>query len=763
MKAIRIILVGLSALFAAMTVSAQSGDFTVKGRVLAGGQPLGMATLTFLNVNKSLSWDFSKADGTFGGGVVSTVNPLQQNAKISLPAEGLVTIDIFEISGKLAGTVSGKLDKGTYLLQPLTANLAQSMYTLRIKAGNTVTYQKLLNTGLKNQGYTISLSSSTEPLVLAKKLAAVDSVRIGKTGYTPVVKPINTYTDDIGDITLTAIDIEGQVNTMFNLMSSAEKCGQMCMPPTLSGVTSGPVGNVFGGGGALSGMSASSCAGNIDNAQRSMAGTPRKIPLLVAYDFVHGASALPGAVIFPHNLGMGAIQDTLLIQKAYRVTALEVRGCGCNWGFGPCIAVIRDDRWGRSYEGFCETPERTQIMARHAVLGIQTTDLSLPAAYAACAKHFAGDGGTANGQDQGQTTGPDATARAIHLPGYTSAVAAGVATIMPSFSSWCDGVKMHMNSTLLQGWLKGTTGFNGFLVGDYDAAPIPGGIDAGVDVPMNSGGSILNTLTGIYTAHQSRFDDACKRVLRVKAWMGMLDPNKSYLSDSRLTQLVGCAAHRDVARACVRASMVLLKNAGNVVPIPKTSSVAIWGSAGDDVGLECGGWTVSWQGSAGTPTSGGTTIKAGMQALGGNVSFNANPPNSAGSSDYVVAVWSEDPYAETTLPSLALTGSGKATASNGAVTSAVAAAHAAGKKVIGILIAGRPMDITAVIANCDAFIWASLPGTEGKGVGEMLYADQGYKFTGKLPVTWPNSVNDEPINQGDGKTGLFPYGFGLTD
>jgi beta-glucosidase len=758
----KLTLIGVAALFAVASVFGQSGDFTTKGRVLAGGQPLGMATLTYLTIGKRLSWDFSKADGTFGGASVSTTNPIQQNAKISLPAEGLVTIDIFEISGKFAGAVSGRLDKGTYMLQPLTAKLAQSMYTLRIKAGNTVTYQKMLNTGLKNQGYTISLSSSTEPLVLAKKLAAVDSVRIGKTGYTPVVKPITTYTDDIGDVTLTAIDIEGQVNTIFSQMSSSEKCGQMCMPPSLGGVTSGPVGNVFGGGGALSGLSASSCAGNIDNAQRQMAGTPRKIPLLVAYDFVHGASALPGAVIFPHNMGMGAIQDTLLIQKGFRVTAMEVRGCGCNWGFGPCIAVIRDDRWGRSYEGFCETPERTQIMARHAVLGIQTTDLSLPTAYAACAKHFAGDGGTANGTDRGQTTGTDATARAIHLPGYTSAVAAGVATIMPSFSSWVDGTPMHLNSTLMTGWLKGTTGFKGFLVGDYDAAPIPGGIDAGVDVPMNSGGSILGNITGIYSSHQARFDDACKRVLRVKAWMGMLNPNGSYLTDSRLTQVVGSALHRDVARACVRASMVLLKNANTALPIPKTSSVELWGSAGDNMGLQCGGWTVSWQGSSGTPTSGGTTIRAGMQALGGNVTFNANP-GGAGSSNYVVAIWSEEPYAETTLPSISLTGSGKATGSNGAVTSAIAAAHAAGKKVIGILIAGRPMDITAVIANCDAFIWASLPGTEGRGVGELLYADQGYKFTGKLPVTWPSSVNDEPINQGDGKTGLFAYGFGLTD
>jgi beta-glucosidase len=765
MKKSKGVLLILATLLAYSVAFGQSGDFQTKGKVMtSGGQALNMATITYTNIAKRLSWDFSKSDGTFGGWGTQVIRPSQQNSQITLLGACPVTIDIFDLDGKKVGSVqNARLDKGTYSLEPVTSRLSKSVYMLKIKAGSQVIFSKLVNTGTKtNSSISYQLTSSDIPLVMAKKLADVDTVRIGKTGYTPVFKPIAAYTDDIGTVTLTAIDIEGQVNTIFGQMSSTEKCGQMCMPPSLGGVTSGPVGNSFGGGGALSGLTASSCANSIDNAQRSMATTARKVPLLVAYDFVHGASALPGAVIFPHNMGMGAIQDTLLIQKAFRVTAMEVRGCGCNWGFGPCIAVIRDDRWGRSYEGFCETPERTQIMARHAVLGIQTTDLSLPSAYAACAKHFAGDGGTASGTDRGQTTGPDATARTIHLPGYTSAVAAGVATIMPSFSAWCDGIRMHEHSALMTGWLKGTTGFNGFLVGDYDAAPIPGGIDAGVDVPMNSGGSILGNITGIYSAHQARFDDACKRVLRVKAWMGMLNLSSAYVTDSRLTQQVGSAAHRDVARACVRASMVLLKNANNVLPIPKTSAVDLWGTAGDNIGLQCGGWTVSWQGSSGTPTSGGTTIRAGMQALGGTVNFNANP-SGAGSSSYVVAVWSEEPYAETTLPSISLTGSGKATASNGAVTSAVAAAHAAGKKVIGILIAGRPMDITAVIANCDAFIWASLPGTEGRGVGEMLYADQGYKFTGKLPVTWPNSVNDEPINQGDGKTGLFAYGFGLTD
>jgi beta-glucosidase len=757
-------------LLAYAMVSGQSGDFTTKGRVLVAGQPLAMATVTYLNVAKSLSWDFSLSDGTFGNLISQSVrNPFTQDATVVLPSEGRITIDIFEMSGKLAGTVSGMLDKGTYTLRPLAAKLAQSMYMLRIRAGNVVTYQKMLNAGLNNAGYTISLSSKKEPLVMAKKLAAVDSIRVGKTGYTPVVVPITTYADNVGDVTLVPVDIEGEINTLFGQMTLAEKIGQLRMPitPDVGTMTSGECGSIFGGGGALANSTISGCADNVDNIQKGMANTARKIPILAAYDFVHGASAVPGATMLPHNLAMGAIQDTLLLQKAFRVCALEVRGSGCNWGFGPCIAVIRDDRWGRAYEGFCETPERTQIMARHAVLGCQLTDLSCPQTYAACCKHFAGDGNTVNGANAGTTVGPDATARAINLPGYASAVKAGVATIMPSFSKWCDGTPMHNNKTLMTGWLKSDSiGFKGFIVGDWAAAAIPVSIDAGLDVPMSpdNGAGTATALNNNYTAYQARIDDACKRVLRVKAWMGMLNPAGSYLTDRRLTALVGCAAHRDVARACVRASCVLLKNANAALPIPKTANVAIWGQAGNDIGIQCGGWTVSWQGQSGAiPGGGGTSILTGVQSLCSGTVTAAATPNAVGTSDYIVAVFSENPYAETSFGDVALTGN-DATGTNQAVITQIAAAHTAGKKVVGILMSGRALDISGVLPNCDAFIWACLPGTEGGlGIAQLLFKDQGYAFSGKLQVTWPNNAGDEPINSGDGKTGLFAYGYGLTD
>ena len=451
-----------------------------------------------------------------------------------------------------------------------------------------------------------------------------------------------------------------------------------------------------------------------------------------------------------------------------------MRGSGCNWGYGPCIAVIRDDRWGRAYEGFCETPDRTMIMARHAVLGLQTSDLSNPMAYPACCKHFAGDGNTVNGVNQGTTVGPDSTARAINLPGYASAVAAGTATIMPSFSSWCDNTPMHQNKILMTGWLKSSAGgqpagsppapnFQGFIVGDYEAGwPLPTCMEAGLDVPMALSTAIISTnapdnFMNMYPTHAARLDDACKRVLRVKCWMNLFD-QKNYITDRRLTALIGCAAHRDVARACVRASQVLLKNANNVLPMPKTANLAIWGNAGDNVGIQCGGWTVSWQGQDGN-IPGATSIRTGCNAVDNTVSYVASPTG-AGTSDYVLAVLSEEPYAETSFGAIALTGD-KASGSNQNVINQIAAAHTAGKKVIGMLIAGRVLDITSIIDNCDAFIWSGLPGSEGEGVADVLFGD--YKFTGKLPVTWPMNLAQEGINYGDGKVGRFAYQYGLTD
>jgi beta-glucosidase len=759
------ILLGFTSAFA------QSGDFTVCGRVVtAGGQPVAGATIIYANPAMQLSWDISTAEGMFGG-PTSAVGLSAQNSNFTLHDDGAIAVDVFDITGKKVGSLTNAdIAKGTYAVVPVSCRLAHATYMLRIKTKSQVVYRRLVNTGERRTSADGNWSASPgAPVVLAKKSSFIDTIRVGKTGYTPVYVPIQSYIDWVGNVTLAPIDVEATITSIMSSMTQLQKCGQLCMPmnSTANAATAATnfCGSVIAVGGALSGYTASTSADLFDGYQNATMGGSLKIPLLAAYDAVHGASAVPGATMFPQVLGMGAIQDTFLIQKAYRVTALEIRGSGCNWAFGlGASVVVRDDRWGRAYEASCETPERSQIMARHAVLGLQTTDLSLPTAIAACCKQFAGSGNTVNGVNAGTTAGPDSAARAINLPGYASALSAGVATIQPAFSSWCDGTPMHQNKPLLTDWLKTSNGFNGFVVGDYEGAnPLATCMTAGIDLPMSpsAGLGIISTFNTLYGTSAARLDDAVRRILRVKAWMGLLNASPKYLTDRNLTSLIGSAAHRDVARACVRASCVLLKNSGATLPLPVSANVAIWGTGGDNIGIQCGGWTISWQGSSGTPTA-GTSIKTGILAIGaGTISYIASPTD-AGTSDYVVAVLSENPYAEQTLTDISLSGT-EATASNSSVITQIAAAHAAGKKVVCILMAGRPLDISAVLPNCDAFIWACLPGTEGMGIAELLYAANFYKFTGKLPVTWPNSLADEPINDGDGKTGLFPYGFGLTD
>ena len=765
--------VGVMALFAMAAAYGQSGDFVTSGKVVdINNQPIAGATVSYLNFAKRLSWDFSKGDGSFGAS--SAVLPRGRvNPAVTFAAAGPVTVEVYDVTGKqISSTPNVKIDKGTYSLLPVGKALGRSMYVVKIKAGANVCYQKLINTGLQSRLLPAgAVRASSGAVALSKTLAAIDSVRVGKTGYTPQVVPVTSYGDNVGTIKLTPIDIDGQVDAVFAAMAANEKTGQCLMPsyPTdANTAVTNRIGNMFGGGGAFATSTPTALANYIDSIQTAMVGrTPRKVPILLAYDGVHGMDVMPGGTIFPHNMGMGAIQDSNLVMKGFRVAAMEMRGTGANWTFGPCIAVVRDDRWGRSYEGFSESPDLTVKMARWAVLGLQTSDLSHPWNVAATTKHFAGDGGSLNGINPGQTVGPDdATAAPIHLPGYVSAVEAGTAAIMPSFSRWWDGTFMHGNTRLLTGWLKegatvgGVVGthFDGFVVGDWNGHLAAGGVgpsmNAGLDVPM------ITTGAAVIPAG-ARSDDACKRVLRVKLRMNL--PNQ-YLVDRRLTDSVGCAGHRAVARACVRASLVLLKNQNSALPIPKTASVHVCGPAANDIGIQCGGWTVTWQGMPG-PTTPGTTILQGVQRIAGaaGVTPTTSPTGATiGTSEYVIACLSEGPYAEAAFSHISLK-QGPASSGDTATITNIKAAHAAGKKVIVVLMAGRMLDISPIINDCDAFVWASLPGTEGDGIPEVLYREKAdYNFAGKLPLTWPTDLSQEPINVGDGKTGLYPFGAGLS-
>jgi beta-glucosidase len=601
------------------------------------------------------------------------------------------------------------------------------------------------------------------PVLSAKRLAAIDTVRVGKTGYNPVKIPIESYTADVGTVTLTAKDIEGQVTTLFNSLTQAEKVGQLvqvvCTQP--SNVTSENLGTIFGGGSDGPGGgagTASQWAEYTANFQNATKNTSKKIPLLIGYDVVHGFGKCNGATVMPHNIGLGCTFDPLIVQKCHRVAAIETRGCGINYVFAPCIAVPRDDRWGRVYEGFSESPDLTVEMARASVLGFQYTDLTNPFAVAACAKHFAGDGGTTGGVDRGNTQGDENTLRAIHLPGYTSAIQNGVAAVMASFSKW-NGTPMHENKSLLTDWLKTSQKFDGFVNGDWDGhltgtSSAANCIIAGLDVPMRGANDWaiqeLKTLfNGLYSSgNGSRVDDAVKRLLRVKYKMDLF--NSAITAPQALTNVVGSAEHRAIAREAVRKSLVLLKTTPGTLPIAKNAKVTLVGKHANSIGLQCGGWTLGWQGGENINMP-GTTILQGFQKIGGtsNVSYSQDGNNITG--DIAVVCIGEQPYAEMLGDKQDLTIPGASLVTN---------AKNAGKKVICILITGRPMDISSIVSQCDAIVAAWLPGTEGDGIAEVLYGN--YEFTGKLAFSWPRNTAQEPINVGDANYNpLYPYDYGL--
>ncbi|MGH7971074.1 MAG: glycoside hydrolase family 3 protein, partial [Limisphaerales bacterium] len=389
-----------------------------------------------------------------------------------------------------------------------------------------------------------------------------------------------------------------------------------------------------------------------------------KIPIIYGIDAVHGHNNVDGAVIFPHNIALGATRDPALVRRSERIVALEIAGTGMHWAFAPCLAVAQCERWGRTYESFSESPELAGELGAAAVKGLQQ---KLPGGgyVLACAKHFVGDGGTQNGVDQGNTVCDEATLRRIHLAPYLSAIRAGADSIMVSYSSW-NGAKMHGNRYLLTDVLKNELGFRGFLISDYAAidqlssdykTDVEKSINAGLDMIMIPNGpgqrnnyvefiTFLKQLVEEGRVPQARIDDAVRRILRAKFRMGIFEHPLGY---PKLVSEVGSAAHRKIARQCVRESLVLLKNENHALPLSKKlKHLVVIGRAADDIGIQCGGWTITWQGKPGAVTHGGTTILAAIQqtaAAGTQVTFSPDG-SQIEAADAVLAVVGEMPYAE---------------------------------------------------------------------------------------------------------------------
>jgi beta-glucosidase len=423
-------------------------------------------------------------------------------------------------------------------------------------------------------------------------------------------------------------------------------------------------------------------------------------------------------------------------------------------------------------------------MGEAAVRGFQENDLSDPLSILACAKHFAGDGGTTYGtgalkesgskerwpMDRGDTRLSEQELKELHMQGYITAIKAGVGSIMPSYSSW-NGVKCSGSHRLLTEILKQELGFEGFLISDYNALEeLPGDSRSQIEQSINAGMDMVmvpqryreffNTLRALVKegrVSMSRIDDAVRRILRVKFAIGLMDKNRNHLADRSLHKSFGSAEHREVARQCVRESVVLLKNDNKALPISKSlARIHVAGKGADDIGVQCGGWTITWQGQSGNVTTGGTTILKAIQNTASKrtkITFSKDGSGAQGA-DLGVVVIGESPYAE-------MLGDREDLSLSKEDAEAIENMKRAGIRVVAVLLSGRPIIINQALSKCDAFIAAWLPGTEGQGVADVLFGD--YKPTGKLSVSWPRSMSQIPINFGDRSYDpLFKYGFGLS-
>jgi beta-glucosidase len=510
--------------------------------------------------------------------------------------------------------------------------------------------------------------------------------------------------------------------------------------------------------------------------------TRLRIPLLYGVDAVHGHNNVVGATIFPHNIGLGATRNAALVEQIGRATAVEMRATGPHWTFAPAVSVVRDERWGRSYEGFSEDPALVAELGAAAVRGLQGGDLAGRESVLACAKHYVGDGGTAwdTGPtlgtpvvryplDQGDTRLDEAELRRIHMPGYLAALREGVGSIMVSFSSW-NGQKLSANKRLLTEVLKDELGFDGFLVSDWNALDaLPGSYDDKVSAAVEAGIDMfmvpqkhrlfiasLRELVKGGKVSQARVDDAVTRILRVKLAMGLLVPDWQGQAERSLEPRFGSREHRELARQAVKQSLVLLKNKGGALPLStRAKHIHVAGKNADDLGSQCGGWTISWQGRKGPITSGTTILGAILQtaSTATNITYSRDGSGAKGAEAGIVVV-GETPYAE-------FHGDRRELSLDKEDLQAIANVKAAGIPVIVVLVSGRPMILGEALDQADAFLAAWLPGSEGQGVADVLFGE--YNPTGKLPFTWPRSLDQIPINRGDGRPDpLFPFGFGLT-
>ncbi|WP_427451529.1 glycoside hydrolase family 3 N-terminal domain-containing protein [Litorimonas sp. WD9-15] len=504
------------------------------------------------------------------------------------------------------------------------------------------------------------------------------------------------------------------------------------------------------------------------------------IPMIWGTDAVHGHNNIPGATVFPHNIGLGATRNPSLLGQIGAITAQEIRVGGQEWTFAPTIAVVRDDRWGRTYEGYSENPDVTASYAGELIRGIQgevgSDDWLKGDHVIATAKHFLADGGTEQGRDQGNSIESEEEIRDIHGAGYPPALEAGVQTVMASFSSW-QGRKLTGHKGLLTDVLKGQMGFDGFIVGDWNAhgqldsctnTDCPEALHAGLDMymaPDSWKGLFETTLKQAENGEiqMDRLDDAVRRILRVKLRSGLFEAGKpSTRGVAGKYDLLQDPKSKEVARQAVRESLVLLKNDG-VLPLSKDATIVVAGDGVDNIGKQSGGWTLSWQGTGNENSDfpGGSSMLDGIErhlASGSGTVIQADDDGIyTGNPTVAVVVFGEDPYAEFKgdIDTLAYK------PGDDSDLNLLKKFQADGIPTVAVFLSGRPMWMNREINASNAFVAAWLPGSEGGYAMDVLFGDADFK--GTLPYSWPRTAIQTPLNYDDEDYDpLFAYGYGMT-
>ncbi len=583
---------------------------------------------------------------------------------------------------------------------------------------------------------------------------------------------------------------EARIKELMAQLSVEEKVGQIVQADfahiTPADLRRYPLGSILGGGGAGVIDGTRITAGQwLSRARefRAVASEQRSghvpIPLIIGIDAVHGHNNLAGATLYPHNIGLGATHDADLVRRIGAATAEEMSVTGVDWDFSPALPVPQDPRWGRTYEGYSQDAAVVSLLAPAAVEGLQgaagASGIRKSGHVAATAKHYLGDGATHDGVDQGNDTVDEAELIRVHAPAYAAAIDAGVMTVMASYSSW-HGQKMHGNHALLTDVLKGRMGFEGFVVGDWNGhGQVPGctnehcpaALNAGLDMymaPDSWRGLFDNTVADVRSGAipMSRLDDAVRRILRVKLRLGLFDaapPMEGH------TELIASPAHRALAREAVRKSLVLLKNDG-VLPVRGNARVFVTGPAADNIAMQAGGWSITWQG---TETANGdfpqgdsikSALKTALEAGGGRL-VDGGDMSGKDRPDVAIVVYGEQPYAEM-FGDLQL-----AMYNVGMTLSDVRKLRAQGIPVVSVFISGRPLWVKPEFDASNAFVAAWLPGSEGGGIADVLLADADgtprHDFSGTLSFEWPNGVApfSGPLS-GVPQTEKFPLGFGLS-